>query len=1005
MPSSETNVKFSNILSDSEYFNIIKYSDYYNGAGVALGDINNDGLTDIYFVSNQWQNVLYLNKGDLEFEDITTKAGVGGSGNWKTGVTMADVNGDGFLDIFLCTAGTHGDFQGRTQLYINNGNLTFSDRTEEFGLAFNGAVVQTTFFDFDNDGDLDGYLLGGDAGRLFRNDEVNGNVHFTDLSDSTGIIFNSGASGTNVAISDFNNDGYQDIYRVEDLYSIGYVNLGYGAGKFRLANSLRQPYDPSATTGVDVADVNEDGLNDIATADEFSSDERIIRITVPGLPNTLFLNQGGKGSMHFIDAAAFAGVAATDISWAPLFFDFDLDGNQDLFISTGTPGRRNDLGNKPASAEPTIEERIASLPPAPLPNKLFRNTGSLKFDDISQQLGTPAGFSNGAAYSDLDNDGDLDLVVNNINAEAFILRNNADHDSTSYINLKLSGALKNTFGIGAKIKAYAGGKLHSREQQPVRGWLSSVDPVINIGLGRNKKIDSLIVIWPGGKYQKLLDVEANQLLNLKEENAGGVWRYDQPQSPLLEQVELFTFKHLENPFNTLDKQPLIPHASSNRGPRIVVADINGDKLDDVYVCGGQGQPGSVFVQTRAGKFVAVPQPAFEDDKKNEEIAAALFDVDGDKDADLMISSGGEEFLDKRTMLRLYLNNGRGTFTKTDKNLPKIYVNAPCIAPADVDNDGDLDVFVAGGVITGRYGFDSDSFILTNDGKGVFTGSAASFFERRNVGEMIQAAVWIDINNDKFPELITAGDWTNLQVWSNEAGVLKRQNGNGLDSIPNGWWTSLASADMDNDGDADIVAGNFGTNQRIQTAELFVSDLDNNGSLEAIMSPLPPRDVLLKQIPALEKRYPTYNEYANARIEQIVSGKQVFHRTAGEMHSVYIENLGTGKFKWSYLPAEAQFFPVFAINISDVDDDGNKDVLLAGNLGAVPSHLWRADNGLGVVLKGNGKGGFQALSPNQSGFIVKGEGRDIQTLLNTKKELIYLVGRNNDSLIVFKKRVK
>jgi hypothetical protein len=1010
IPSSRSGVTFTNILSDSEYFNIIKYPYFYNGGGVAVGDIDNDGMPDIYFSSNQWGNKLYRNKGDFEFQDITAKAGVGGAGNWKTGVTMADVNGDGLLDIYVCTGGNHQPFQGQNQLYVNNGNLTFTDRAQEYGLAYEGPSAQIAFFDYDNDGDLDAYLLTAGGGVLYRNDLTGEEPRFVDVSPSSGIVFQESVESLSMAVSDLNNDGYADIFLSDDLHETGSLHLGNGDGTFRAQRSDRSGENSSA--GVDMADVNEDGWTDIVTAGSFPGEDSIIKTTSHGSTNTLQVNLGVNTSeLLFTDVAAFAGVAATDRSWAPLVADFDNDGGKDLFITTGVVGRTNDLDylqriSDTTRGVPTIEQRIAGMPSAAHHNMVFRNYNALQFENLPEFMDTPPGLSNGAAYGDLDNDGDLDLVVNNINSEAFILRNNADHDSTNYINIKLEGATKNRFGIGASIKAYAGGRSFHREQQSVRGWLSSVDPVINVGLGKSKKIDSLVVIWPGRKFQKLTGIDANQTLTLKEEAAAGRRNFIRAERPILQRAALFPFKHIENSFNTLDKQLLIPHASSTKGPRIAVADLNGDKLEDVFICGGQGQPGTVFIQTRAGKFVSIAQPAFEDDKRNEEICVALFDVDGDRDMDLMLGSGGEEFLDKRTMMRLYLNNGRGTFTKTEKNLPKIYVNASCIVPADVDHDGDMDVFVGGGVITGRYGFDSDSFILTNEGKGIFTGSPNSFFERRAVGDMIQAAVWIDVNKDEYPDLVTAGDWTPIQVWINENGVLKQHSGNGIDSLPGGWWTSLARADMDNDGDDDIVAGNFGGNQRTQTAELFVADLDNNGSLEPIMSynqyPLPTRDRLIKQVSALSKKYPTYADYAHVSIDQIVTGKQAFRRRVGIMHSIYIENLGNGKFKARSLPTEAQLFPVFGINITDIDADGNKDILLVGNLRAVPDELWRHDQGYGLALKGNGKGDFEAIPPGRSGFVVKGEGRDIKSV-NFKKEEFYLVTRNNDSLLVFKKK--
>lgn len=1079
MPSSTTGVSFENRLTNSNDFNIIQYLYFYNGGGVAAGDINNDGLTDLYFSSNQQSNKLYLNKGNFKFEDITERSQTTGYGNWKTGVTMADVNGDGWLDIYLCGVGRYKGFFGFNQLYINNGDLTFTEKARDYGLAFEGFSTQSAFFDYDNDGDLDMYLLNhsvhstrsygsvilraesdplaGD--RLFRNDLVpTGTTHFTEVTAVAGIFSSQVGYGLGVGISDLDNNGYADIYVSNDFHENDYMYLNNGNGTFRQVLERSMPHTSRFSMGNDIADINEDGWNDIVTLDMFPSDENVIKTTTGEdnyeifqyklrfgyhhqvSRNTMQVNLGpvdSAGGLLFSDVAPMAGVAATDWSWAALLADFDNDGSKDLFITNGIAGRPNDLdyinyiSNDSAQRRFTDEQLFSKMPSGSVPNVMYRNTGRLRFEDVSKKWlnGVPS-LSNGAAYADLDNDGDLDLAVNNINTEAFVMRNDLPKDSLNYLKLKFEGTGGNRFGVGASAKVYAGNGVKYREQYNSRGWISSVEPVVHVGLGTHTQADSIRIIWPGGKSQLLTNVAANAIVTIKEPEAGERWSYRRAVAEplLLEAPRVIPWKHSENDYDVLESQRLAPHMNSTRGPCIVVGDVNGDRLDDVFIGGGQKQAGSIFLQTNKGKFVLKPQPAFDADAACEDTAAALFDIDGDRDLDLMVGGGGEQFLDRRILLRLYENNGKGVFTRvTEKErLQKFYVNASCIAPADVDNDKDMDVFVGGGVVTGRYGLNSDSFILINDGKGNFKETPSTFEGNKRPLGIVQAAVWTDNDGDSYPELAITGEWMSLEFWKNHAGQLKLE----MQDDNFGWWNSLIATDMDGDSDKDFVAGNFGWNGRLQiptddsthlrksTKEyvgILISDLDANSDLDQILTyprdgiryPVLSRDQLVRQVPSMKKKYLKYSDFAHATADDMVRNTRFTEKKVTTFSSLYLETSPDPKRLFvTELPEEAQSFPVYAIQAIDINGDGLKDLLLGGNLYSVQPELWRHDAGYGLVLLAEKTATgvkFVPISPRKSGFILKGEVRSIQSLTTATREQLILVGLNNDSLMVFKKR--
>ncbi len=1072
--SSHTGIDFENTLTNSDDFNIIEYLYFYNGAGVATGDINNDGLPDVFFSSNQGDNQLYLNKGDLQFENITSKSGVAGAGNWKTGVTMADVNGDGLLDIFVCGVGNYKKFDGRNQLFINNGDLTFTDKTDDYGLTFKGFSTQASFFDYDNDGDLDMYLanhavhtarsyghsmlryqsdpLSGD--KLYQNELVpTGRPHYNEVTSKAGILNSQIGYGLAVGVSDVNLDGYMDIYVSNDFNENDYLYINQRNGTFVQQLEKSIPHTSRFSMGNDIADINNDGRPEIVTLDMLPKDEGVIKTTAGEdsydiyefklrygyhfqfARNALQLNRGvaPDGSVMFSDIAPAAGIEATDWSWGPLFADFDNDGKKDLFISNGIVGRPNDLdyinyiSSDSAQRYYTDQQLIDQMPAGDVPNEFFQNNGDLTFTRVSSQwLGDESSLSNGAAYADLDNDGDLDLVVNNINKKAYVYRNDLPAGSTNFIKVRLVGSGANPFGVGTRIAVYAGKDKFFHEQVPTRGWLSSVDYITHVGLGKYEKIDSVVVRWPNNKTQSMKSVKSNQVLVFRQDQANGESPNDKRKlnTTLLVERTTVNYKHRENTFIAFSIERLIPHMLSTQGPKISVADINHDNLDDFFVGGGSGQQGEIFIQDSHGNFKPSLQPAIAADSSAEDTGSAFFDANGDSFPDLVIVSGGQEFTapDKKLKPRLYLNDGKGEFRKTEDNLPPIFVNASCVVPGDADNDGDTDLFIGGRVTGGKYGTDPPSFILINDGKGKFSDETARMLPghgtERSLG-MVSDALWADLNNDSLPELIVVGEWMPVTIlMQNDSGVLEnRTTAFGL-SATNGWWSTIATHDFDGDGDLDFVVGNVGLNSRLRASEkepvsLYIGDIDNNNSIDHILTyfnqgkqyPFVSRDQLIKQVPALKRKFLKFSNYRNVTLEDVIpaSLRQDFIRKdAYTFASVYIANVGNGKFSVKALPVDAQFSPVYSFCITDINGDGHDDVLAAGNLDAVQPEIGRYDSGYGSVLLGDGKGNFKSLGADSSGFVVRGEARDIKVVTDKGGRRIFLVSRNNGSLTFFQR---
>lgn len=1082
-----TGITFVNEVHDSDSFNILDYLYFYNGGGVAVGDINNDGLPDIYFSSNQSSNKLYLNRGDFKFEDITEKAGVQGTGNWNTGVTMADVNGDGYLDIYVCTVGKYRNLHGKNQLFINNGalpgratpgrNLTFTEKAVEYGLDFEGFNTQATFFDYDKDGDLDMFLVNhsvhstdsyGKASKrnvpnevsgdkLLRNDSVPGGRRFTDVTAEAGIYSSIIGYGLNVMVGDMNNDGWEDIYISNDFHEDDYYYINNRNGTFTEMNRQAFGHESRFSMGSDIGDVNNDGWLDIITLDMLPADHKVLKSSAGDDPpdiyqyklnfgyhhqysrNCLQLNVGG--GEKFSDVALFAGVAATDWSWSPLLADFNNDGTKDLFVSNGIVKRPNDLDYVKYTANETIhkslqhnhsadKEAIARMPSGKVHNYMFQGTDSLRFIDQSVAWGfeVPT-LSNGAAYADLDNDGDLDLIVNNINAPAGIYRNNANElTRNNFLTIQLKGDGQNTFGYGAKVLLKQNGKLQMNYLTASRGFQSGSDQSIHFGVGADTVIDTVEVIWPDHRCQILTDIPVNQKLIVHQKEAAKINPALLPDASSIRSSSMFTdvtdsidlpYKHAENGFVDFSFQAFIPHQISTQGPKMAVGDVNGDGLDDFYVCGAKYQPGTLFQQTKDGKFIPTNAALFATDLLSEEVNALFFDADGDNDLDLYVVCGGNEFYGEHEQLpdRIYLNDGKGTFTKSN-TLPPLYENKSVAIASDVDHDGDMDLFVGGRVVTGRYGEIPHSYLLLNDGKGNFTMADISVApELQQIG-MVTDATWADIDQDGWDDLIIVGEWMPVTIFKNVQGKLANITEQSALQNSTGWWATIKAEDIDKDGDIDLLVGNWGENSKLHASKqfplkLYVGDLDNNGGLDQILAvekkglyyTFLGKDELGKQLPGMiRKKYTSYQAFAGETIEQIFGEalQQTKVLRANTLSSVLLRNDGHEKFTRAKLPAQAQWSPVFAFHTGDFNDDQKTDVMAAGNFYGVLPYEGRYDTSYGCVMLGNGQEDFHTLLPLASGWATEGEVRDIKTIRTTNNKTLIAVARNNNTILFYRK---
>lgn len=1017
-------VKFANNLSNSPNLNILNYLYYYNGAGTISADFNNDNLIDLYFVGNQISDELYLNKGDFKFERVTEISGIFSSEGWSTGATQVDINNDGYLDIYLCKASGYRNLKGKNLLYINQGPNDkgipiFEEKASDYGLDFEGLSTTASFFDFDIDGDLDMYLLNhsvhpnrtyGRGSQRTKIDTLSGdrlyqnnNGHFIDISSKAGIFQGKSGYGLGISISDINNDGYPDIYVGNDFYENDYLYINQQNGTFQeiiSADSERIGHTTHFSMGNDIADINNDGFMDIISLDMLP--ENLETYKTSGLEYAYpiyrqYLNQGFspqymQNTLHlnlkngtFAEISNLAGLSATEWSWGALFADFDNDGFNDVFISNGIKGATNDMDYMNFIANDAIQKRIDAgmtnsdmplideLPEKKVSNYFFKNNGDLTFSNSTESWFTEKPtFSNGTTYADLDNDGDLDIVVNNIDDNPLILKNNSTEGN--HLIVKLKGSGRNRHGIGAKITAFVNNKIMYREQFTSKGYLSSTSNKIHFGIGKDSLIDSLKVVWPDGLVQTRYKVTPNKVINLNQVEANSKHDYSKnSKSQNLKKIDsLINFVHKEQVTLDFDREPLIPFAASNQGPNISIIDFNQDGLDDVFITGGKNQASELHIQSENGTFKVNQETNFELHRLHEDLASSFFDADNDGDIDLLIASGGNEFKSGKPIEpRLYINE-KGNLSFKESNFKGISINASKIIANDFDKDGDIDVFITSDIEPLQYGKTPKQYIFLNDGTGNFEDVTALLAPEFEFLGNVKDLVFNDINNDDLIDFVAVGHWMPISIFINNGTEFRLQKNNQL-SNTNGWWNTVKARDFDNDGDVDIIAGNWGLNTKFKSSvesplTLYSTDFDDNGSIEPLVTyfhkgvetPFASKDDLVKQMPFLNKKYLSYSSFAKASIKELFGENKLEkakQKKVFELKSCFFKNNGTGGFLKRALPLIAQSSIIYDIAIEDFNNDGFNDLLIVGNDFEISTQLGRLDALHGVILQNDKKGDF------------------------------------------------